>query len=236
MQYPKLGLAALFLLATTASHAQQVYSNDFSGSAGSEWSNPIISTSNGERFLADNAFGSGAGTNTLTLTNLPAHSSVTVGFDLYIIQSMDGNGPGGGGPDFWTFAANGNTLLNTTFANYANGNTQAFVSQTDFTGNTAAPRTGAFDNGHLGFGTGDFGDSTYRFLYTFNDTSPNLALAFTSLQNQGAGDEGWGLDNVTVTLTPAVAATPEPGSLALVAGLSLSGSLFALRRRSRKRA
>jgi len=236
MRYSKLGLAALFVLATSSAHAQLVYSNDFSASAGSEWTNNLISTSNGEKFLATGSNGSGNGTNTLSLTGLPAHTAVTVGFDLYIIQSWDGNGPNGGGPDFWGLTENGNPLLHTTFANFSGGNTQDFVSQANPNGGPAAARTGQFDSNHLGFGTGDFGDATYRFLYTFPDSASNMALAFTSFQNQAPGDEGWGLDNVTVTLTPAAAATPEPGSVALVAGLGLSGSVLALRRRKRKSA
>jgi len=235
MRYSKLGLAALFVFVTpSVVHAQVVYSNNFSASAGSEWTNNLISTSNGENFLATASNGSGNGTNTLTLSSLPAHTAVTVGFDLYIIQSWDGNGPNGGGPDFWGLTENSNPLLLTTFANFTGGNTQDFVSQANPNGGPAAPRTGQFDSNHLGFGTGDFGDATYRFLYTFPDTASNLALAFTSLQNQPPGDEGWGLDNVTVTLTPAATATPEPGSIALMAGLS--GAVIALRRRKRKSA
>jgi len=231
MRYSKLGLAALFGLAASSAHAQVVYSNNFSASAGAEWTNNTISTSNGESFLATSASGSGNGTNTLTLNGLAPHSAVTVGFDLYIIQSWDGNGPNGGGPDFWRLNENGSPLLLTTFANFTGGNTQDFVSQANPNGGPVAPRTGQFDAGHLGFGTGDFGDATYRFLYTFPDTASSLALAFTSLQNQAPGDEGWGLDNVTVTLTPAAANTPEPGSIALMAGLGLSGSVLALRRK-----
>ena len=233
MRYSKLALAALFVLAATTARAQLIYSNDFSTSAGAEWTNSTISTSNGEKFLATSANGSGNGTNTLTLTGLPSHSSVTVGFDLYIIQSWDGNGPQGGGVDGWGLTENGNSLLNTTFANFTGGNTQDFVSQANPNGGPAAPRTGQFDSNHLGYGTGDFGDATYRFLYTFNDPSSTLALAFTSFQNQGPGDEGWGLDNVTVSVTPtATDATPEPGSVALLTGLGAAG--FALRRRFRK--
>ena len=40
-----------------------------------------------------------------------------------------------------------------------------------------------------------------------------------------------GVDNISLLATPA--ATPEPGSFALLMGLSLSGSLWAVRRRSR---
>jgi len=42
------------------------------------------------------------------------------------------------------------------------------------------------------------------------------------------------LDVIGYNLTPAAAGTPEPGSLALFAGMGLSGAVFALRRRARK--
>nr|VFK33146.1 MAG: hypothetical protein BECKMB1821G_GA0114241_11401 [Candidatus Kentron sp. MB]VFK35870.1 MAG: hypothetical protein BECKMB1821I_GA0114274_11555 [Candidatus Kentron sp. MB]VFK77507.1 MAG: hypothetical protein BECKMB1821H_GA0114242_11505 [Candidatus Kentron sp. MB] len=68
-------------------------------------------------------------------------------------------------------------------------------------GGSFAPRTGAFQNGHLGFGsTGNWGDSTYRFSLTFEHSYRDLVLGFTSLQNQPPPDEGWGLDNVNVSL------------------------------------
>lgn len=230
MRCTKLIPTVLVVLAAPMAHAQTVYSNDFSTTAGSEWTNSTISTSNGEKFLATATNGSGNGTNTLTLLGLPAHTAVTVDFDLYIIQSWDGNGPGGGGPDRWGLTANAASLLNTTFANFTGGNTQEFVSQANPNGGPVAPRTGQFAANHLGFGTTDFGDATYRFSYTFNDTASNLALAFTSFQNQTPGDEGWGLDNVTVRLTPA-ATTPEPGTFALLGSLSVMGAGFLKRRR-----
>ena len=48
-----------------------------------------------------------------------------------------------------------------------------------------APRSGAFDNGHLGFGTGDFGDSTrIASRSPFSNSASTLVLAFTSSQNE----------------------------------------------------
>ena len=203
-----------------------VYSNDFSTSAGSEWSNRTIATSNGERFLGASAYGFGNGTDTLTLTGLAPHSSVTLNFDFYAIESWDGNGPNGGGIDNFRVDQNGSNILLTNFANFRYGNTQAFSLATpNGLGFANPPRSGAFDNGHLGYGVADFGDSTYRLSLTFASSSPTLALAFTSLQNQPPGDEGWGLDNVRVSISP----VPEPSSWALMCGgLGLMG--LALRR------
>lgn len=218
-----------------SANALLIYSNDFSSSAGSEWSYPLIATANGEKFLGASAFGFGNGTVTLTLAGLPTHTDLTVGFDLYIIQSLDGNGPSGGGPDNWQLTADGTNLLFTNFANFTDGNIQVYPNQLSPFGSEGAfaPRTGAFENGHLGFGIGDFGDSTYRLSFTFAHTAPSIALAFTSFQNQLLDDEGWGLDNVSVNATPTVVppSVPEPASLALL-GIGLVGMGVVRRRRN----
>jgi hypothetical protein len=231
--------ALVNLTGPRASADVTVYSNDFSASAGVEWSNNSIVASNGEKFLGANQSGSlasgfGAGTDTLTLAGLAAHDQVTVSFDLYIIQSWDGNGPNGGGPDNWRLDQNGNNLLLTNFANFANGNTQSYSTATpNGLGFSNAPRSGESAAGHLGFGDGDFGDATYHFSFTFASTASTLALAFTSLQNQAPGDEGWGLDNMSVSIRPTAA--PEPSSLALL-GLGALGLLRHRRARKARRA
>jgi hypothetical protein len=226
-------VASLALVACATLHVRAdtiVYSNDFTGGAGAEWSNPSTVISNGEAFLGANqagavALGFGNGTDRLTLNGLPAHTGVTVNFDLYIIESWDGNGPNGGGQDNWQLAENGNNVIFTNFANFTGGNTQSFPNQFPpfGPGGVFAPRTGQFAAGHLGFGTGDFGDATYRFSFTFTDPSSSLSLDFTSLQNQGPGDEGWGLDNVVVSVQ-GISAVPEPTSMALLG----TGALCAL--------
>jgi hypothetical protein len=208
-----IGLIGFFL--TPVAFAAVVYSNSFSVSAGVEWSDTTTTTVNGEDFLADGVHGSGAGTNTLTLSSLPAHDSVTVSFDLYIIESWDGNGQEGGGVDNWQLKADGTNVLFTNFANFTGANTQAYPNQVSpyGPGGAFAPRTGAFANGHLGYGTGDFGDATYRFSFTFPHSASNIVLDFTSLQNQTPGDEGWGLDNVVVSansVAPAPIQTANP--------------------------
>lgn len=221
-----IGLISSFC--TQGAFAVNVYSNDFSGGAGAEWSNTSTTTVNGEDFLADSPLGSGAGTNTLTLSGLPSHDSVTVSFDLYAIQSLDGNGQQGGGIDNWQLTADSNNLLFTNFANFTGANTQAYPNQVSpyGPGGDFAPRTGAFENGHLGYGTGDFGDSTYRFSFTFLHSDSNIALDFISLQNQAPGDEGWGLDNVVVSANSVGSASPIPtlsGAALVILFLSLMG-------------
>ena len=57
-----LSIGLTVLVACAAHVGATVYTNDFSTSAGSEWSNNTISTDNGEKFLASNADGFGNGT------------------------------------------------------------------------------------------------------------------------------------------------------------------------------
>ena len=186
-----------------------IYSNNFASSA-SGWSNQSIALSNGEYFLGASANGFGNGTVSYSLASITPHDTVTVAFDLYIIQSWDGSGANGGGEDRWQFNADGTTILNTTFANYTSGNTQGYGGP-GLTSGAYAPKTGAYQIGHLGFGSGDFGDTTYRLTFTFAHTASALNLNFISLQNQAPPDEGWGLDNVTITVNT----VPEPSTIFL---------------------
>jgi hypothetical protein len=181
----------------------RVYFNDFGVSAGSEWSNPTVATSNGESFLGASSHGFGPGSNTLSLSKLSAHNKVKVSFDLYIIETWDGNGAYCCGPDNWQLTADGTTLLYTNFANCTSGGveTQAYPNQLPpyGPGGSFAPGEGAFATGHLGFGSGVCGDRTYRLSYTFAHTAPTLTLTFTGMEDQ---DEGWGIDNVQVDIIP----------------------------------
>ncbi len=237
-------LMGLLCCASVSSQAQiTVYSNDFNSGSTAGFSSADLNiatrvgnTGNTVRFLGDpnGLYGFGAGTATLNLTNAALVGNVTVAFDLYMIGSQDGNGPAGGGPDPWGLTANGSSLILTNFANFAgSGNTQAFVSVTNFTGNMATPGTGSDASlaGQLGFGTGNFGDSTYHLAFTFANATPTLALSFFSRENEGASNEGWGLDNLNVTSDFKPAAVPEPGSIAMLVGLSMTGAGILSRRR-----
>jgi hypothetical protein len=239
---PGIVVSTLFLLSSNAM-AQQVYSNDFSGGAGAEWSSNATAMANGEVFLAEGNEGSGPGTNTLTLTNLPSHDSVTVSFDLYIIESWDGNAEFCCGPDTWQLSADGSLVFISNFANYTDGGnqTQAYPAEIapNGPGATNPPGTGASAEGHLGFPPGDFTDRTYSLSFTIPHSADTVSLAFTGGEDQAPGDEGWGLDNVVVTVAtsaPVVDAAPvpmtNPLALALIVILLGTVGFVALRSRS----
>jgi hypothetical protein len=83
---------------SSTSSSGYTYFTDFSGSVGPEWSVALIdhTPAGNNPFLG--RFGNDAVN--LTLTALPTHNRVQIGFDLYIIQSWDGN-HNNNDPDRW---------------------------------------------------------------------------------------------------------------------------------------
>ena len=215
-------LSACFLsfIPIQPAHALLVYSNDFEGGVGAEWSSAMTETTPvGSRgFLGqfDNS------TITLTLA-LPTHTRVRVSFDLYILQSWDGNDTEFG-PDIWELTVEGGpTLIHTTFTN-------AFASELlfrqaypdAFPGGDHPGLTGAAESDTLGYenvaGYDGASDSVYALSFTFLHSGSPLILHFAGSGLEGIGDESWGLDNVRIDVTP----IPEPNTF-LLCGTSLAG-------------
>ena len=89
-----------------------------------------------------------------------------------------------------------------------------------------------FNNDNTGTGT-TFGNNFYKhFTFSFKATqTTNTLLLQGSAASSGADI---GLDNITlVNTTPAV--TPEPGSMALLVGMGVTGAGFLARRRKQAR-
>lgn len=195
-----LALSAVFV-EPPDSTAQVVYSADFeAGAASAEWSDRTLSTSprNARRFLGR----FGEETVNLTLLNLPGHTAVTITFDLYVIQSWDGNDPTFG-PDLWTLSVPGErTLVHTSF----NTGAGAFQNYPGSFPATSYPGlTGAAERSTLGYAviqnSGGVGDSVYRFEITFAHSDSALVLAFAGSLNEILSNESWGLDNVVVSVS-----------------------------------
>ena len=201
-----------------------VYFNDFEQGAGSEWSDPSVDVTpvGGRHFLGQFS----NGTVTLALTGLPDHGSVTVRFDLFVIQSWDGNGNvPGTGPDIWDLGIpDGPTLLHTTFSNTGSaGNRQAYPGS--YPGGDFRARKGADEKNTLGYPL--YGDSVYNLAYTFAHNGSSLVVAFTASDLQGIDDESWGLDNVKVIASVAnLKLSPHsgpPGTEVQAAGTGFAG-------------
>ena len=182
----------------------------------------------------------------LSLNGLGAHTKLAVSFDVYVINSWDGNGDLGNfgfGPDIFGVSLKNMTPgsasgLLTTFSNVDHGEAgsdpvvgalQSYPNAfPDLPG--APAQSGANEVGTLGYN--DFGatvprdDSVYHISLTFDHTATSMDLSFFALGLQDITDESWGLDNVRVDATAPV---PVPAPLMLL-GSGVLG-LTSLRRR-----
>lgn len=211
-------LTVLFTLFTLPAQAGIiVYENDFeSGGAGSAISGArsVVSTQGysavgfGSRFL-HNATGNSSApiATTITLTNLPEHDSVDIGFLLAIIDSWDGSNPTFG-PDRLQVRLDGSLILNEIFT------TSSVI--TPFLTSAA----------NYGF-NGSFPDRAYNFnafpsFTNIAHTADSLTLSFIAAGSgyQGGTDESYAIDNISISVNNTAVA--EPGTLSLL-GLGLFG-------------
>jgi Ca2+-binding RTX toxin-like protein len=157
-----------------------------------EWSHSTleVTPSGNRKFLGQ--FGNQ--TVSLSLAGLPSHSTVTVSFDLYIINSWDGNDLSAG-PDIWDLSVTGGPiLLHTTFTGAAFDLSQAYPDNYPEGDHPAG--TGAAEVGTLGYSL----DSVYRLRFTFPHADSSVQFDFSGINLQEIGDESWGLDNVEVAV------------------------------------
>lgn len=128
----------------------------------------------------------------LSLANLPSHSTLTVSFDLFVLDSWDGN-DSIYGPDFFLLSIDGDEVVRTTFSN--TGSRQAYP---DDVGGDHAGATGAREQSTLGYDY--YGNSVYRIVRTVPHTKDSVAVTFAASNLQSLGDESWGLGKVLVKL------------------------------------
>jgi hypothetical protein len=184
------------------------YSNDFSGTAGTEWSSPVVTTSpTGERFHGPFQ----SVTEMLTLSGLPSHNEAVIEFDFYVIGSLEGNGftdpPDPvfvSAPDIFHFAVDGTDLKVTTFANiweppFVQSWPDAYPGGHHFAG------TGATATDVLGYPLNDPSgndeihmDTRYHMMYTVAHSAGSLVFSISA--SGVTQDEMWGIDNVKVTV------------------------------------
>jgi hypothetical protein len=168
---------------------------------------------------------------------LPAHTGVTVSFDLFILQSWDGNDTTFG-PDLWELTVDGGpTLLRTTFSN-------AFASEPSFRqaypdafpGGDHPGLTGTAESDTLGYADisaySGANDSVYQLSFTLAHSASAVVLHFSGAGLEGIGDESWGLDNVRIDVT----SIPEPNALCLFATVLAGFGVIRWRRKHKARA
>jgi RHS repeat-associated protein len=186
---------------------QCFYFNDFEDESDplDEWSisRTDVTPVGARRFLGQ--FGNE--TASLTLTNLPPHSRVTVSLDLYNILTWDGNQEEAFGatvgPDLWSLSVDGQEQLRTTFSNHVGCNGVAFdqAYPEPYPGGSHRGQTGATSTNSLGYASqGCPYSSVYRLSFPIEHSGSSLTLNFSAAGLQDLTDESWGLDNVCVRL------------------------------------
>ncbi len=224
----------LFLgtLACVSAQASLFYFNDFSVPVGPEWSDSSRETTpvGARQFLGRFA----SDTVSLSLTGLPAHTQVSVSFDLFIINSWDGSDLTYGPDRFRSSIGDGifqKQVLDTTFSN-VNGPPPVNILPQSYpdsysSGITHPARTGAAEVDSLGYDI--FGDTVYHITISANHSAGVLSVTYKGLGLGSLSDESWGIDNVQVDVSTAV---PEPSTYAAAVGLALLA--FAVGRHIRK--
>ena len=174
----------------------ELFFDDFEQGASANWSKTTTSvTPIGSRtFLGE----LGAESVVLALDGLPTHGELIVEFDLYVIQTWDGN-DAAYGPDIWSFGLEGEEpALTTTFTNVDRFR-QAYPDS--YPGGDNPPQAGAVEVNTLGYS--NFGDSVYHVRCVLESAQGSVGLVFAGSGLQDVGDESWGLDNVRVSIVPA---------------------------------
>lgn len=229
--------AGAFGLAQVAAQAEVVFSADFDVDLPTALTPGLATLTGVEGFgglgPTGNVFGgqflrSPTGNEvTLTLTDLPAHTSISLGFLLAAIDSLDGTGTFPQG-DFLRITLDGVEVFRESFANAADYQVQSYEAPE---GGVLARRT---DLGFQGPG-GYYTDSAYNMYLEpkLQDLLHSASTATFTFVMEGPGvqdlsDESWAMDNVTVS----VSAVPEPS----VSWLALVGLLGATALRRRKQA
>jgi hypothetical protein len=166
---------------------------------------------------------SGGGTITLSLTNLPEHTSIDVKFLLAVIDSWDGIGAYGlPGHDYLWITVDGQYKIADCFSNWGDGlqtftefNTRLFSGTNVF----VWPNTGWSDSAY------NMGLSN-RFT-NIPHTASTLQVSWWSGGDgwQGGLDESFAIDNVQVVLNGVI---PEPATLLL---LGLGGVILQRRKK-----
>ncbi len=159
-----------------------VYTEDFEGTLGSEWSDTTrfdSSVATFTRFSGRFSNIDAPSSQTLTLPTL-AGADYTVTFDLYIIDSWDGNSSPG--PDYFVVDIDGVESFRHTFNTF--GDNQSYPEDPEFRQN---------------YGWGTWADSIYRGVsISFTAADGDTPITFFSENLQGITDESWGIDNVRV--------------------------------------
>lgn len=153
---------------------------------------------------------------TMTVSNLPTHSQISIDFLLGFLNSWDST-DGSPAPDELSISIDGGAPVKLTTVT-AGGSVNFYA------GGTRLVDNGQIDE--LQFFTDDLVDMSTAGFLTFAHTASTLTM---TIQAGGAGwqggtDEYWGLDALKITATVPGTNVPEPDALALLAAALLAAA------------
>ena len=179
----------------------------------------VLGQANGQIVFVDDAVSTdlATGSETFSASGLSAHTTITINFDLFIMDSWDGSGSFGG-PDVFGFRVDGVEKFSASFGNFSSPietNTVVETARGNFNGiNTWGAIDRYFDD--------------YAGGFTFAHTGSTLDLTFFGQGLQVLSDESWRVNDIDVSSNSVLAVT-EPSTLLLM-GFSLLGIGLAKRR------
>jgi Ca2+-binding RTX toxin-like protein len=189
---------ALALFAAPSAHAATVvFSDDFEGvTTKAEWSGgENVVTPNGSGVLGESGQPFANSSPTLTLTGLPAHTTLTVTYQYFMLLSNDGD------EHFTVTATGGSGPITQTTSFGAEPFSQCYPGNAPCAGTEVQGGTGRSDSGDLlGYGCFYGCADRYDLGGTVGHSAASTIINFDEVNSQGWADEGWVLDNVTVTL------------------------------------
>ncbi|GAB4453555.1 MAG: hypothetical protein OHK0029_06620 [Armatimonadaceae bacterium] len=197
-----------------------VYQNDFrTDKIRAEWSSSPLGPHFGELRLSPiaganrNYLGDFGNQNVrLALAKLPPHQQLTVIVDLLILNTWDGDGLPGNGPDLWEMSLTGGPLLyRGAFANFGPDTKTPMQSYPgEYPLDHHPIRTGAIakDVAALAPVGSATTNAVYRIKVTVAHTAPYAVLNFIGKNLQELGDESWGISRIEVR-TGTVAPKPR---------------------------
>lgn len=226
-----LPLAAAALVMALPAQADLLYSNDFDAApvvglgAAAAVSGGGLKSTIAPYASYGNIYSSASNATfmQITLTGLPTHTGVSMGYILAFLDSWDSRDGGCCSPDNLDFYVDGSKIASYTYNN-------ALGTIKDIGGGTLLSEYVQFDS-HV-FYSDTVVDMAGDPALTFAHSGSTLTLGWIASGAgwQGGDDESWAIDNVRVNLAGVV---PEPETWALLTlGLAVVGGVSARRRRA----
>ena len=249
------GVCALFGLASPAL-AATVYSTDFDGTVVQGSGLVVTGPTNGAldptsaglwnaagwsgNYFRNASGGNPATMSVLTISNLPAHTTMSVSFLLGFLESWDSTNGSCCSPDFLDIFIDGVDIT----PNDGNAATPDWLTANNALGSVEAYAGGTelFDgpniNNRVHFNTVDtlvnMGTAGALTNFAHSSSTFTLGIRASGAGWQGGSDEAWGIDSLSISFNGTFdSAVPEPATWAMmIVGFGLIGAALRRERRS----